>query len=128
MKELNYLTDDEVIQLIESVEKNEMIAAPDYLKNTILREAEKKKIPKQHELFFFSAKIVAAAAAAIALLIVLPSAEQFDRFSQTNVLVREEMVHDPNQDSLLRKFNQKTNQFCSMISDTTNFIFYKEDE
>lgn len=127
MKELNYLTDDEVMQLMESVENDSMISAPGYLKDNILQNLKEpaKKETKKHEMLFFSTKIVAAAAAAIALLITMPKAEQFEQFSQNNVMVQQNMVHHPKKDSLFWKLNSKTNQLYENLSDSTNSIFYK---
>lgn len=50
MKELNYLTDDEVMQLMESVENDSMISAPGYLKDNILQNL--KEPAKKDSLFW----------------------------------------------------------------------------
>lgn len=126
MEKLNYLTEDELQQLIESVEEDTLMQAPGYLKDAILEKSIPKRIPRQHELLFFSAKIITAAAACIALLFILPDGQQAD-VTQPGVLVREEAYDDNGEDSFFRKFNQKANQFCSIINDGTNLIFQKEE-
>ena len=65
MQKPDYLTDEELMDLIASVEIGAKLSAPDYLKESILKKAVPKNRKKQHELLFFSAKITAAAAAAL---------------------------------------------------------------
>lgn len=137
MNELNYLSEEELMQLMESAEKNPVCKAPDYLKEQILRNAVKEplsrpkpaisSIPKKQQLFAFSAKVVAAAAAAIALLIVMPTTSQLEQYSHNAALSRTQTATKQKEDSLLYKLNQKTNQFCFYLADTTNSIFIKED-
>lgn len=127
MSENNYLTDKELQLLIETAEQEPMPAAPGYLKETILAKAARTETRPRRELFFFGAKVIAAAAAAIALLLTMPDAEQLNRISQTELASRQKVADYDKEDSVLWQFNQKTNQFCSLLSDTANFIFYKEE-
>ena len=119
MNEWNYLSDAELHQLMEDVEKNTICKAPDYLKNQILKEAARQTRTNQKTSFlFFCAKIVTAAAASIALLFAMPKMTQSEEFLQKASTIQE--------DSFLNRINQKTNRFCSFLSDTTNSIFVKE--
>lgn len=126
MKKTDYLTDIDLMQLIESVENNDLILAPDYLKDTILKKSALKRPVRQHELLFFSAKIITAAAASIALLFALPDFGQIEHYEQ-RLSIRQEVAGSIEGDSVLRKFNQTANHFCSLLSDGTNYIFRKEN-
>ena len=127
MKTTDYLSDEELLLLMESVEKDMMLAAPGYLKENILAKTTGTNTGKRHELLFFGTKILVAAAAAIAMLITMPNTEQLSRISQTAQTARRESAAYEIEDSVLWKFNQKANQFCSQLSDSADFIFYKEE-
>lgn len=80
MKKNEYLSDDELFQLIAEVEENEMIQAPFYLKQEILHRVEeeskdrRKKKQKSANIQFltFSLKVAVATAASIAVLFLTP--------------------------------------------------------
>ena len=127
MKKPDYLTDGELIQLIHSVEEDPLLKAPAYLKDAIAQKTIPKRPHRQHELFFFSAKIVAAAAASIALLFLMPDQRAAGDFTRPGLTVREETADYVREDSFFRKFNQRTNAFCGMISDGADAIFQKEE-
>ncbi len=127
MKKTDYLTDEELLLLIESAEQMDLPSAPGYLKETILSKAASKETHRKHELFFFGAKVITAAAAAIALLITMPDMAQNSPVPQSAQMYHRETAVRQKEDSLLWKFNQITNQFCSQMSDTADFIFYKEE-
>ncbi len=72
------MSDAELMQFIQSVEENDMIVAPSYLKESILQKSkspivqltvETRKVSKNVQLFFYGLKVSAAAAAAITLLV-----------------------------------------------------------
>lgn len=119
MNEWNYLSETELLNIIEDAEQNPILKAPGYLKNQILKEASRRTKPKRKiSLLFFSAKITAAAAASIALLFSMPKITQSEKLLQKAAEVSE--------NSLVNHINQKTNHFCSVLSDTTNSILMKE--
>ncbi|NBI84955.1 hypothetical protein D3Z47_01600 [Lachnospiraceae bacterium] len=127
MQKPDYLTDEELMDLIASVEIGAKLSAPGYLKESILKKAVPKNRKKQHELLFFSAKITAAAAAAILLLFTMPDPGYLEQALQPGFILREEDVSGHREDSFLRKLNQKANSFCGMLADGANSIFEKED-
>ena len=127
MKELNYLSDEELMQLMESAEQNTLLQAPGYLKDAIVQKSVSRRPPRRHELLFFSAKIITAAAASIALLFIMPDERQAGDFTRQELLSRTEASDNAAEDSFFRKFNQRANQFCSMVYDGTNLIFQKEE-
>ena len=127
MKNPDYLTDEELQKLIASVESSDLLSAPGYLKDAIIQKAAPKRPRRQHELLLFSAKIITAAAASIALLFTMPDFEQMGNFPQRSIITAERPAENTGDDSFLRKFNQKANEFCSMISDGTNYFFQKEE-
>ncbi len=125
MNEKEYLSETELMELIESVEKEPLLKAPSYLKEQILFKVSKKESlsrQKQNAFFIFSAKVAAGAAAAIALLFLLPDPAQYDRFPNNAA------VFYKNEHSLIEGLNEKTAQFCNFINDTANSIFIKEDD
>lgn len=119
MNEWNYLSETELLNIIEDAEQNPILKAPDYLKSQILQEASRQTKPKcKTSLLLFGAKITAAAAASIALLFSMPKLTQSEELLQKATEVSEH--------SLVNHINQKTNHFCSILSDTTNSILMKE--
>lgn len=123
----DYLTDDQLLHLIKSVETDGMHTAPGYLKDKILKKAAQTNNASRYELFIFSAKIIAAAAASIALLFTMPDLSQIKQTMPGNLLVQEESAGAFREDSFLRQFNRKTNKLCGIISDSANSIFQKEE-
>lgn len=78
MKENEYLSDDELVQLIQEVEQGNMIPAPFYLKQEILhkvREEEARQAARSAKIQFitYSCKVALATAAAVAVLLLAPS-------------------------------------------------------
>lgn len=123
----DYLTDEELAELIASAEAGAGPAAPGYLKECILKKAVPNRRPGQRELLFFSAQISAAAAAAILLLFTMPDPGYLKQAAQPKFLLREESTAGRREDSFLRKLNQKANSLCGMLADGANSIFEKED-
>ena len=112
MKQHNYVSEEELLQIIESAETGITRNPPEYLKEQILRTVAKKDRSKQTKtLLYFSAKVIAA---------VLPTADPPDEAPRTPV------VFHRAEDSPLDRFSQKTDQFCSFLLETTNSIFIKE--
>lgn len=137
----NYLSDEELMQLISDIEASPVQTAPPYLKDEILKQAAKTKaihavtaaIPKKQELFRFSARVIAAAAAAIALLIVMPGVSQMEQMQMEQNQIRNQITDEAaplsheEKDSLLRTINDKTSQLFSFVSLKTDAILFQED-
>ncbi len=139
----NYLTDEQLQDLIAGVEEN-MYQAPDYLEQMILRKAEPEfmresveivpirhailegkpilpeKTAREKQFKEYSVKIVAAAAAVLILLVALPNPENFA--PRQNVTISTE-----NRNTAVKNINKKTTDFCSAILEKTNQLFRKED-
>ena len=152
MRETNrtdYLTEDELLALINEVEQKEMIAAPQYLEEKIVRKMRqqsqiveyKDKISTNRKLLTYSLKIMVAAAAAIAILIVVPTVEQ-GSYLNTDTYVtqaredtqkelaarKEEVEKQRKTSSVLETMNDATNAFCNQLFEGTNRLFQKEDK
>ena len=112
MKTPDYLSDAQLTELIASVEQHAMLTAPDYLKDTIIQKAAKKEQNRRRELLFYGLKTALATAAAIAMLFFTP----------------EFKLSPAGESSFLRAFNQKTSQFCSLVSDSTNYLFQNKED
>ena len=123
----DYLTDDQLLHLIESLDTDGMHTAPGYLKDKILKKAAQKNNSSRYELFIFGTKIIAAAAASIALLFTMPDPGQIKQTMPGNLLAQEESAGAFREDSFLRQFNRKANKLCGIISDSANSIFQKEE-
>ena len=118
MNEWNYLSETELQKLIQKSEESSVFQAPSYLEGQILNKAAVQKVSQRSaSLWGFTLKI-AAAAASVALLFAMPELAQSEAYLQQAAEVQEE--------GFLQKINQKTNQFCSLLSDGANFIVRKE--
>ncbi len=117
MNEWNYLSETELQKLIQKSEESSVFQAPSYLEGQILNKAAVQKVSQRSaSLWGFTLKI--AAAASVALLFAMPELAQSEAYLQQAAEVQEE--------GFLQKINQKTNQFCSLLSDGANFIVRKE--
>ncbi len=123
MNEKKYMSERELMELIESAENEPLSKAPGYLKEQILYKASKQDFfSRQNAFFIFSAKVAAGAAASIALLFLLPDMTHYDRFPKNTAVLYE------NEHSLIKSLNEKSAQFCNFITDTANSVFIKEDD
>lgn len=133
MNDQPYLSDEELMELIGSVENAPLHTAPPYLKRRIQKQAAQAHtantvmaaIPKKHELFYFGAKVVAAAAAAIALLIVMPSVQEMEQI-QAQTISMDSTYEE--KESVFRRINDKTNYLFRLVTKKADEIFFKEEE
>ena len=145
----DYLSEEELLTLINEVEQKEMFKAPQYLEEKILNSVKrqdqiveyKDKISAKRKLMTYSLKVMVAAAAAIALLIVVPTVEQGSHLN-SNFYVnqaientqkeiasqKEEAVKKQEESSFLSSMNEATNAFCNNLFERTNGLFQKEDK
>lgn len=124
MRKEEYLSDEELENLIAFVEENEIVPAPFYLKESILEKARKEVVPvksKQsaHVQFLsFSFKVALATAAAIAVLFIAPA--EIKMVSS----VSERPVQKV---TITEKIVGKSNEICEYLNKFTNQIIGKED-
>ncbi|MDE6742874.1 MAG: hypothetical protein K2J95_03230 [Lachnospiraceae bacterium] len=89
--EWEYLSDEELEQLVKDVEAEPLHPAPEYLKNMILDKTEAydksgHKMSTGMQLFVYSVKIMAAAAAAVIVILTVPvmdKAQSLDYLEQS---------------------------------------------
>lgn len=130
MKEIPYLSDEELSSLIQETENEPLINAPDYLKENILNRAaeissvSKSSASKKQTFYIFSTKIVAGAAAAIALLFTIPqsSAPMLSTVSSEADEKEDSVSLTERTDSMLFKLNLSADKFCAALSDVSNFL------
>ncbi len=67
-----YMSDEELNQLIQDVELTAMLSPPSYLKDQIMEKVTSKRRYKQKQLFLYSMKVAAAAVAALYFLMIMP--------------------------------------------------------
>lgn len=68
-----YLTEEDLLKLIEHVETEEMLRAPRQLKGNVFAQIQsEKRAMKNRKVFVYRAKVLAAMAAALAVLIFMP--------------------------------------------------------
>ena len=78
MKENEYLSDEELMQLIAEVEEHDMIEAPFYMKHEILQRVRQESVVQRAhsakiQFLTFSFKVALATAAAVAILLLAPA-------------------------------------------------------
>lgn len=142
-EENNYLTDEQLCDLMESVETG-MYQAPEYLEQIILRKAEpefvkesveivpirhtimegKPILPKKEyvsrQFRSYTVKIAAAAAAIVLLLIAMPDPAE--------LIQPKADISMEKRDTAMKSINEKTSDLCSMILEKTNQLFQKEEQ
>ena len=69
---LNYISDEELEQLICQVEQNDLVAAPPYLMEELLGAAEKTVVSRKKEFYTYCFRVITSVAAAVALVFLLP--------------------------------------------------------
>ena len=78
-EELNYISDEELEQLILDEEQNELVTAPPDLMDAVLAKLEEPKIrtvktvaAKKKEFYAYCIRVITSVAAAVALVFLLP--------------------------------------------------------
>ena len=141
-----YLSEEELEKLIESIEEEPLYRAPDYLKSEILKRARQNRSrcrmqSKEIQLFAYSIKIVAAAAAALVMITTIPVrskdevVEYQEQQRQAGLEHRLEIEEQQNQlEDWRRGLRTEVTEFCKNITVTwqeriwNNNDFDKEDE
>lgn len=155
-KSNEYLTEVELEAFIHEVELNRQLRAPDYLADMILHKAERQAVresveiipirntiretiregkpalvkepSKQKQLFTYSLKIVAAAAAAIALIIVIPAVQSHSENQTETNQIQYDQTSQQEEKSMMQNLNEKSNDFCDRLFESTNQLFHREDK
>lgn len=146
----DYLSDKELQNLIDSVEQEEMIYAPQYLKESILDKImseERINASSSHrsskvQLITYAMKV--GAAAAIVLLVLIPVKdygsfpdeetryeEWLDYQNQMDDKERYEKTWDKESSEYYKEnksIYETTNEICSKLLEKTNKLFGKEDK
>lgn len=116
LPEAEYLSDEELNELIKEVEESAMLTAPSYLREEILKQIQvsQPKKSNRQELFFYSLKVGFATAAAVAMLFVLPMGSRpTDGYD-----IPTDKCQGFNKVS--EKINEKTNWICEQIYSISN--------
>lgn len=148
----DYLSEKELQSLIDSIEQEEMVHAPQYLKESILDKImseERINASSSHrsskvQLITYAMKVGAAAAAAIVLLVLIPVKdygsfpdeetryeEWLDYQNQVDDKERYEETWDKENSEYYKgnkSIYETTNEICSKILEKTNKLFGKEDK
>lgn len=129
------MTEEELLQFIETVEQEELHQAPDYLKEIILRKAN--PTPKQTQLIIYSLKTIAATAAALMILFTIPQTRPIDEsvIQQERIQIQEQLQKEREiQHEKMLKYREKTsiidflNQGSSYVCNQLLTIFEKENK
>lgn len=127
MKKNEYLSEDELLELIAHVEENEMIQAPFYLKQEILQRVEEESLDKTKnsqkksaniQFLTFSLKVALATAASIAVLFLVPAESE-----SSNMPTQIEQESE----TFSKKLLNKSYQISGGLGRVTNRIVNKED-
>lgn len=149
---LDYLSDEELQSLIESIEQEDMIHAPYYIKQSILDQVESEERitaisshrSSKVQLITYAMKVGVAAAAAIVLLVLIP-VKDYGSFPDDETRYEEWLEYQNPIDDKYRyeeawdkgnseyyKENKSiydaTNEICSKLLEKTNKLFGREDK
>ncbi len=142
-----YLSDEELLQLMEQVETEELVEAPEYLAENIMKQVEKsqskaqilsynreirepelqtkKKPPrnKRKELVAYGFKVMLSAAASIAILLAIPAAQGGSQTgalnSQNTQVVQEKDTDSRPVSNALSSINKATSSFCNLLNQSS---------
>lgn len=110
-----YLSDEELDQLVKDVEAESLHPAPEYLKTMILdkTEAYDKNIHKMSarmQLFIYSVKIMAAAAAAVIVILTVPVMDKAQSLDYMEQSAQEELerMRERTEDRELAQIQDRT--------------------
>lgn len=120
-REMEYLSDEELMKMIQDTESQEMLVAPVYLKSEILTkigEPDKKAQSKKKTLMIYRFKVAAVATAAIFALFLMPMGNARSEIPQNE---------KRNQASVTRTINERTNSFCNSLFELSNGIISPQD-
>ena len=120
-KSHEYLSDEDLMKLINGIESGAGLHAPAYLKEQMIAESRNAKMSSKTQLVMYSLKVSAAMAAAIVLLVFMPMATRNVSDAKLNTY-RSSAVTD-----VMGQINKTSSKMCSKIFDLSNMLIFKEE-
>lgn len=149
---LDYLSDEELQSLIESIEQEDMIHAPHYIKQSILDQVESEERitaisshrSSKVQLITYTMKVGVAAAAAIVLLVLIPVKDygsfpddetRYEEWLEYQNPIEDKGRYEEDWDEKSSEYYKEnksiydaTNEICSKLLEKTNKLFGREDK
>ena len=124
MKENEYLSDEELMQLIAEVEEHDMIEAPFYMKHEILQRVRQESVVQRAhsakiQFLTFSFKVALATAAAVAVLLLAPA-----QFREMPSVADKEQAQS---ETLSKKLENRSNLVSEGLLNFSNKVIGKEE-
>lgn len=133
--EENYLTDEQLMQLILDVEENELVSAPPGLLDTILQEVEKaekaqiKPITSREnrvkEFRRYCIRVITSVAAAVAIIFFTPNLESLEK---VDVPSRQELVGENISREEALKENGVIDQIINILNNEIGGLSYETEK
>lgn len=133
--EENYLTDEQLMQLIQDVEENELVSAPPGLLDTILQEVEKaekaqiKPITSREnrvkEFRRYCIRVITSVAAAVAIIFFTPNLESLEK---VDVPSRQELVGENISREEALKENGVIDQIINILNNEIGGLSYETEK
>lgn len=133
--EENYLTDEQLMQLILDVEENELVSAPPGLLDTILQEVEKaekaqiKPITSREnrvkEFRRYCIRVITSVAAAVSIIFFTPNLESLEK---VDVPSRQELVGENISREEALKENGVIDQIINILNNEIGGLSYETEK
>lgn len=141
MRQTEYLTEDELNQLMDEAERTGM-SSPQYLAEDIMEKCSDGTHSAGKKLFSYSAKVVFAMAASLAFLVIaaIPQEEsqlQTEQLQQERMqwiaeaeeekrVYMEKIQSEEEKKTLFGQMNEKLESFYGIVNDRASSIIFKE--
>lgn len=141
MRQTEYLTEDELNQLMDEAEFTGM-SSPQYLAEEIIAKCSDRTHSAGQKLFAYSAKVVFAMAASLAFLVIaaIPQKEsqlQTEQLQQERMqwiaqaeeekrVYMEKIQSEEEKKTLFGQMNEKLESFYGIVNDRASSIIFKE--
>ncbi|MFV0466030.1 MAG: hypothetical protein ACK5ML_08150 [Lachnospiraceae bacterium] len=126
-KETSYLSEQELDNIIQSVEESGLLKAPDSIQMNVQKQIAAFErstiIQKRRELFRFGMKIACSTAAAIAFLILIPTQQQIKTPVAEQQILSAESIGFEQSNLILKKIYDKSSDLCTTLNQKANSIF-----
>lgn len=124
MNEKEYLSDEELMQLINDVEEHEMLQAPFYMKHVILQRVREESVVRSErsakiQFLTFSFKVALATAAAVAVLLLAPA-----QFREMPSVATKEQVQS---ETFSKRLESRSNLVSEGLLNFSNKVIGKEE-
>lgn len=116
------MSEEELLRLIEDIEKNHLHKAPEYSKELIMRKVEEeniqiyqnKKESKEKQLIFYSIRVFGAMVASLLFVLLWsPSSAEFFLQNEQQVSLKLEV-------SVTEEIYQKSSDLCNILNQISN--------